>query len=113
MRNKDCGCSEVLRSSFTHTPLKSGSVYQPHPGYMDFYYAPSIEFIAGRKEKLTRYRSGIWSRSKPKEIGRVLKEGESAPNFNTVDHMGKEVRLSDLRGKKVWLWFFSSPGGSN
>ena len=44
---------------------------------------------------------------------RVLKEGERAPNFTTVDHTGREVRLADLRGKKVWLWFYSSPGGSN
>ncbi len=44
---------------------------------------------------------------------RVLKEGDRAPNFTTVDHTGKEVSLADLRGKKVWLWFYSSPGGSN
>ena len=43
----------------------------------------------------------------------MLKEGEMAPNFTTVDHTGKEVRLADLRGTKVWLWFYSSPGGSN
>ncbi len=44
---------------------------------------------------------------------RVLKEGDRAPNFTTVDHTGKEVSLADLRGKKVWLWFHSSPGGNN
>ena len=43
----------------------------------------------------------------------MLKEGEPAPNFIAVDHTGKEVTLADLRGKKVWLWFYSSPGGSN
>ena len=43
----------------------------------------------------------------------MLKEGDVAPDFTTVDHMGKEVRLSDLRGKVVWLWFYSSPGGNN
>ncbi len=42
----------------------------------------------------------------------MLKEGDRAPNFTTVD-TSKEVRLADLRGKKVWLWFYSSPGGSN
>ncbi len=43
----------------------------------------------------------------------VLKEGDRAPDFTTVDHTGKETRLADLKGQKVWLWFFSSPGGSN
>ena len=43
----------------------------------------------------------------------MLKEGELAPEFTALDHTGKEVKLSDFRGKKVWLWFFSSPGGSN
>ncbi|HIN06633.1 MAG TPA: redoxin domain-containing protein [Dehalococcoidia bacterium] len=43
----------------------------------------------------------------------MLKEGVLAPEFTALDHTGKEVRLSDLRGKKVWLWFFSSPGGGN
>ena len=43
----------------------------------------------------------------------MLKEGDIAPDFKAIDHTGKEVRLSGLRGKKVWLWFFSSPGGGN
>jgi peroxiredoxin Q/BCP len=43
----------------------------------------------------------------------MLKEGDMAPDFTAVDHTGKEVSLSDLRGKKVWLWFYSSPGGGN
>ena len=43
----------------------------------------------------------------------MLSEGDRAPEFATVDHTGKEVKLADLRGKKVWLWFYSSPGGGN
>ncbi len=43
----------------------------------------------------------------------MLKEGDRAPDFTTVDHTGKEVSLSDLKGQKVWLWFYSSPGGNN
>ena len=50
---------------------------------------------------------------KLKENNRMLKEGDPAPDFTALDHAGEEVRLSDLRGKKVWLWFFSSPGGGN
>ena len=84
---------------------------------LDFYYTWSIEFMAARRKRLTRDRL----RRHPAGYGaglaqggdRVLKEGERAPNFATVDHMGKEVRLADLRGKKVWLWFYSSPGGNN
>ncbi len=85
---------------------------------LDFSYAWSIEFMAARKQRLTRgtawdlylagYRAGLAQGGK-----RVLKEGELAPNFTTVDHTGKDVSLADLRGKKVWLWFYSSPGGSN
>ena len=41
----------------------------------------------------------------------MLTEGDKAPDFQTVDQEGKTVRLSDLRGKKVWLWFYTSPGG--
>ena len=41
------------------------------------------------------------------------REGDKAPDFTTIDHAGNEVKLSDLTGKKVWLWFFSSPGGGN
>ena len=48
-----------------------------------------------------------------KEGKRVLKEGDRAPEFTTVDHTGVEVSLTGLLGKKVWLWFFSSPGGGN
>ncbi len=44
------------------------------------------------------------------EDGRVLK---LLPDLATVDHTGKETRLADLKGQKVSLWFFSSPGGTN
>ena len=47
------------------------------------------------------------------ECLKMLKEGDPAPDFTALDHTGKEVRLSGLRGNKVWLWFFSSPGGGN
>ena len=43
----------------------------------------------------------------------MLKEGDAAPDFTTADHLGNEFKLSDLKGNKVWLWFFSSPGGGN
>jgi len=50
---------------------------------------------------------------RPEEIVRMLKNGEIAPEFTALVHTGNEIRLSDLRGRKVWLWFFSSPGGGN
>ena len=40
-------------------------------------------------------------------------EGDIAPDFSTIDQAGNQVSLSNLKGQKVWLWFFSSPGGGN
>jgi peroxiredoxin Q/BCP len=36
----------------------------------------------------------------------MLKEGSTAPAFNTTDGEGKHVRLKDLRGQKVVLYFY-------
>ncbi len=36
----------------------------------------------------------------------MLKPGDPAPDFESVDHEGRTVRLRDLRGKKVVLWFY-------
>lgn len=36
----------------------------------------------------------------------MLKEGDVAPDFQTRDETGKEVRLSDFRGQKVALYFY-------
>ena len=47
------------------------------------------------------------------EGNKMLNVGDPAPDFTTFDQTGKEVSLSDLKGQKVWLWFFSSPGGNN
>ena len=35
-----------------------------------------------------------------------LKEGDKAPDFAVTDQSGKTVRLKDLRGKKVVLYFY-------
>jgi peroxiredoxin len=43
----------------------------------------------------------------------MLKVGDSAQEFKALDHTRNEVMLADLKGHKVWLWFFSSPGGGN
>ncbi len=32
--------------------------------------------------------------------------GDPAPDFEVLDHCGKTVRLSDLRGRKILLWFY-------
>jgi cytochrome oxidase Cu insertion factor (SCO1/SenC/PrrC family) len=32
--------------------------------------------------------------------------GKPAPDFAVSDHTGKTVRLADLRGKKVLIWFY-------
>ncbi len=36
----------------------------------------------------------------------MLKEGDAAPDFTTRDENGNEVKLSDLRGQKVALYFY-------
>ena len=38
--------------------------------------------------------------------GKMLDVGRPAPDFEAVDHNGNRVRLSDLRGQKVVLWFY-------
>ena len=36
----------------------------------------------------------------------MLKEGDNAPDFTARDETGGEVKLSDLRGQKVVLYFY-------
>jgi thioredoxin-dependent peroxiredoxin len=36
----------------------------------------------------------------------MLAKGQPAPEFATRDHTGRDVRLSDYRGKNVVLWFY-------
>lgn len=37
---------------------------------------------------------------------KMLEVGTEAPDFAVTAHDGSTVRLSDLRGKKVVLWFY-------
>ena len=39
-------------------------------------------------------------------MAKQLKEGDKAPDFTVNDAEGKRVRLKDLRGKKVVLYFY-------
>lgn len=36
----------------------------------------------------------------------MLRPGDSAPDFEAPDHEGRTVRLRDLRGRRVVLWFY-------
>lgn len=36
----------------------------------------------------------------------MLKPGDVAPEFEVLDHERNRVKLSELRGKKVVLWFY-------
>ncbi|HCP46655.1 MAG TPA: hypothetical protein DIU15_11460 [Deltaproteobacteria bacterium] len=36
----------------------------------------------------------------------MLKSGDSAPDFQAVDHEGNTVTLADQRGQRVVLWFY-------
>ncbi len=43
----------------------------------------------------------------------MLQTGDPAPDFEVPDHNGATVRLADLRGRKVLLWFYpkaATPG---
>jgi peroxiredoxin Q/BCP len=42
----------------------------------------------------------------PQYKGIELKEGDKAPLFTGVDQNGKKISLSDLKGKKVALYFY-------
>jgi len=41
---------------------------------------------------------------------RPVRVGEPAPDFEAVAHSGQKVRLSDLRGKVVILYFYPKDG---
>lgn len=36
----------------------------------------------------------------------MLEVGQLAPDFEVSDHEGRTVRLRELRGRKVLLWFY-------
>lgn len=36
----------------------------------------------------------------------MLKIGDKAPDFEVQDHEERRVRLADLKGKKIVLWFY-------
>ena len=43
----------------------------------------------------------------------TLRVGDPAPDFSTLDHLARPIRLIDFRGKNVVLWFFpkaNTPG---
>jgi peroxiredoxin Q/BCP len=40
----------------------------------------------------------------------TLKEGEKAPSFSGIDQEGNNISLSDYRGKKLVLFFYSEAG---
>jgi peroxiredoxin Q/BCP len=40
----------------------------------------------------------------------ILKEGDKAPAFSGIDQDGKKISLSDYKGKKLVLYFYSEAG---
>jgi peroxiredoxin Q/BCP len=48
----------------------------------------------------------LFGRSAGKEPRPMLKPGDTAPDFEVSDHHGRTVRLRDLRGRRVVLWFY-------
>ena len=50
-----------------------------------------------------------WARHIAKNVfkgARMLKAGDMAPDFEVENHRGERTKLSDLRGRKVVLWFY-------
>lgn len=37
---------------------------------------------------------------------KLLKAGDTAPDFKVKDHLNADVKLSDYRDKTVVLWFY-------
>ena len=35
-----------------------------------------------------------------------LKVGDQAPEFEVSDHLGRQVKLADYKGRNLVLWFF-------
>ncbi|MCE9594069.1 MAG: peroxiredoxin [Planctomycetes bacterium] len=54
----------------------------------------------GKLRDLARYAFGNLKRPN------MLKVGDQAPDFEVQDHHGKTVRLKELAGKRVVLWFY-------
>jgi peroxiredoxin Q/BCP len=42
----------------------------------------------------------------PSRGGTMIAPGSAAPDFVLDDHRGQRVRLADLRGRTVVLWFY-------
>lgn len=43
----------------------------------------------------------------------MLNRGDTAPDFEVMDHNGRTLRLKDFAGKRVILWFYpkaATPG---
>lgn len=40
----------------------------------------------------------------------ILTAGDPAPEFSAITHEGKNLTLSSMRGRKVFLWFFPEAG---
>jgi peroxiredoxin Q/BCP len=53
-----------------------------------------------------RKRNSMATKKLPPYKGIELKEGDKAPLFTGVDQNGKKISLSDLKGKKVALYFY-------
>ncbi len=53
-------------------------------------------------EQLWRRLRGLGEKEQPM----MLKIGDTAPAFTVQTHEGKDLSLTNLRGKKVLLWFY-------
>lgn len=56
--------------------------------------------LVSKLRGLARYALGNLKRPN------MLNVGSPAPDFEVQDHLGETVRLRELRGKRVVLWFY-------
>ncbi|HJW84505.1 MAG TPA: redoxin domain-containing protein [Anaerolineae bacterium] len=70
--------------------------------------APSAASGGARNPTLTAPQIGSWTLATPEPAGRSLKQGSAAPDFTLKTLYGDTLRLSDFRGRPVFINFWAA-----
>jgi hypothetical protein len=79
----------------------AGDLMEPGPGLFNFRGKSQLRVRRRLRAKVRFDDNGAGK----KEV-EMLGIGSEAPAFSVQDHHGETVRLADLRGQKVLLWFY-------